>query len=118
MTRREEARRAYDKRRRGALPYRAWYASKAWWRRKHEQLTRVPWCEPCKAEGKSRRATVANHNPPHRGDRVAFFTGPLESCCKPCHDGMVQRAEGEGFRRTIGIDGWPTDPAHIFNRRS
>ena len=111
------SRRAADARRRQAKPWRKWYATKAWKQRRRDQLTRIPWCEPCKAQGRSRPATVANHNPPHRGDRIAFFRGPLESVCKECHDGAIQRAELAGFRATVDDDGWPSDPAHPFNRR-
>ena len=106
-----DAKRAREK------PWRAWYSTRAWKRRRRDQLFCIPWCEPCKAQGRSRRARVANHNPPHRGDRWAFFHGPLESVCKPCHDSAIQRAENEGFRRDVDDDGWPSDPAHPFNRR-
>lgn len=115
--RRQVQRQEADARRRRARPYRAWYASKAWKIRRDGQLRKVPWCEPCKAQGRSRRASIANHNPPHRGDRIAFFHGPLESACKDCHDSAIQRAEHMGFRPDIGEDGWPTDPLHPFNRR-
>lgn len=106
----------YDAQRWRSNPARAWYGTKAWKIRRRAQLQRVPWCEPCKAEGKSRPATIANHNPPHRGDQRAFFHGPLESSCKTCHDGMIQRAETIGYRPGIDADGWPSDPAHPFNR--
>lgn len=112
----DERERERDRKRQQSQPSRRWYASRAWKHRRAVQLRRVPWCEPCKAMGKSRPATVANHNPPHREDRTAFFHGPLESCCSDCHDGMVQQAEGRGFRASIDRDGWPTDPAHPFNR--
>ncbi len=116
MTRREDANAAYDARRWRALPWRAWYSTKAWRLRRKVQLAKVPWCEPCKAMGMSRPATVANHNPPHNGDRRRFFHGPLESTCKPCHDAMIQKAEGLGFRPDLDQDGWPADPSHPFNR--
>lgn len=116
MTDVEERRRLHDARRRAARPWRAWYGTAAWKRRRAKQLHRVPWCEPCKAMGKHRRATVANHNPPHGGDRVAFFHGPLESTCKQCHDQAIQGAEARGFRLDVDAEGWPTDTAHPFNR--
>lgn len=117
MTRREEQRRQADARRRQARPWRRWYSTPAWKRRRAKQLHRVPYCEPCKANGMSRHATVANHNPPHRGDRQAFFHGPLESVCEDCHNGAIQAAEERGFRIDVDDDGWPTDPAHPFNLR-
>lgn len=117
MNRRDESRREADRKRWANKPSRRWYPTKAWKLRRAAQLNRVPWCEPCKRAGRSRPATVANHNPPHKEDRFAFFHGPLESCCQPCHDSAVQRAELEGFRRDVGDDGWPLDSDHPFNRR-
>ena len=111
-----EARRSADHRRARAQPWRRWYATPRWRRRRARQLKAVPWCEPCKALGMSRPATVANHKIPHRGDPHLFWHGELESCCKPCHDAAIQRAEAEGFRRDVDLDGWPVDPNHPFNR--
>ena len=108
-----DARRARDK------PWRKWYAS-ARWRgpagRRTQQLHRVPYCQPCKVMGFARRATVANHVTPHRGDPWLFWYGALESVCKNCHDEAIQRAELEGFRRDVDEDGWPVDDNHPFNR--
>lgn len=118
MTRERAQRADHDQGRYKKQPWRAWYSTKAWRLRRAQQLDRVPWCEPCKVMGKSRKATVANHNPPHLGDRIAFFHGPLESTCKECHDGMVQAAEGRGFRCDVDAEGWPSDKNHIFNRRN
>lgn len=116
MGTRDETRRRADKKRRRSLPWRKWYFTKAWKLRRDAQLARVPWCEPCKRLGKSRKATVANHKVPHRGDRELFFRGALESACKNCHDQAIQREEIEGFARTIDAEGWPSDPNHPFNR--
>lgn len=117
-TREQQANAAYDARRWRDRPSRRWYSSRAWRIRRATQLKRVPWCEPCKAMGKSRPANVANHNPPHREDRRVFFHGPLESVCTDCHNQAIQRAEGEGFRRDLDADGWPSDPSHPFNRKA
>lgn len=116
MNRRDASRRQADAKRRKNLPWRKWYQTPAWRIRRAQQLARVPWCEPCKRMGKSRPATVANHNPPHGGDRQAFFHGPLESACENCHNQAIQAAEGRGFQLGVDDDGWPTDPAHPFNR--
>lgn len=118
MGERAEQNRVHDARRWRAQPWRAWYSTPAWKARRARQLYKVNYCEPCKAQGRSRPATVANHNPPHRGDRHAFFHGPLESVCKPCHDAAIQAAELRGYRLDLDDDGWPSDPAHPFNRRS
>lgn len=116
MTRREEQRKAADRARRDRAPWRSWYGTKAWKLRRSRQLHAEPLCAPCKAAGRSRPAYVANHNPPHRGDRHAFFHGPLESMCKSCHDSAAQREDAQGFNREVGQDGWPRDPRHPFNR--
>lgn len=111
-----EVRRQADRRRNARQPWRAWYNSPRWRKRRAKQLFKVPWCEPCRSLGLSRPAKVANHKIPHRGDPHLFWNGPLESCCKPCHDAAIQRAELEGFRRDVDDEGWPMDPAHPFNK--
>lgn len=116
MIDRIEQRRKADKARREKYPWRKWYFTKAWRLRRQRQLARVAYCEPCLRAGRTRKATIANHKVPHRGDRKLFFEGLLESACKSCHDGAIQREELEGFSREIGDDGWPTDPHHPFNR--
>lgn len=117
MTRRRESRRAADRKRADEQPWRRWYFTNRWKARRLAQLGRVPWCEPCKAAGRSRPATVADHDPPHRGDEHAFFHGPLKSLCDTCHSSAKQREEREGFSRALDPStGWPTDPRHPFNR--
>lgn len=116
-SRHTEQRRADDAKRRKLQPWRRWYFTKRWKERRRLQLERVPWCEPCKRLGKSRIATIANHKIPHRGDEKLFFEGELESACKNCHDQAIQREEIEGASREIDLEGWPTDPRHLFNQR-
>lgn len=79
------------------------------------QLAREPLCAKCLPKGYSTEATVADHNPPHRGDLHAFWHGPLQSLCKLCHDRDKQREEARGFSDSTGADGWPTDPRHPAN---
>lgn len=116
VNRRTDQKRTADRKRRRNKKWRKLYATPAWRIRRSEQLHRVPWCEPCKREGKTRIATTVNHINAHHGDPELFFHGPLESVCKQCHDQMIQRAERRGFRPTIDPDGWPNDPAHPFNK--
>lgn len=116
MNRRAEQRRTADAKRRKKLKYRKLYFTPAWRIRRKAQLDRIPWCEPCKREGRSRKATTVNHLIPHHGDPDLFLHGPLESACENCHNQMIQRAERRGYRPTIDPDGWPTDPAHPFNK--
>lgn len=61
-------------------------------------------------------ATVANHIEPHRGNEVKFWTGALESVCKPHHDADIQGEETRGYSEDIDPNtGLPTDPRHPFN---
>lgn len=84
---------AHDARRRRAQPWRHWYKLPVWQARRAEQLARQPLCERHLARGEVVEATVANHREPHRGDWEKFVNGELESACKPCHDGVIQREE-------------------------
>lgn len=118
MNRRDESRKAADAKRRKLLPWRAWYGTAGWRIRRDKQLNKTPWCEPCRLLGKTRKATACNHKVPHRGDRKLFDIGELESCCANCHSQGIQRDENLGYRRQLGDDGWPTDPAHPFVKAS
>lgn len=115
MTRADDRRR-YDKQRRADKPSRGWYKSKGWAVRRRQCLAEQPYCVYCLP--RPVLATVANHNPPHREDWGAFFRGPIESVCKPHHDGLIQAAEQQGFMPDIGADGWPLDPKHPSRRDS
>lgn len=88
-----DRRRIYDRERRTNSAARAWYNSKAWRSKRLHQLRDQPLCEYCAADGITTEATIANHDPPHRGDETAFFFGPLKSACKACHDGRIQAEE-------------------------
>ena len=60
-------------------------------------------------------ATIADHDPPHKGDWNAFRRGPLQSLCVDCHKGKWAD-DKRGYRCDIGDDGLPIDPNHPFNR--
>jgi hypothetical protein len=49
---------------------------------------------------------------PYKGDWTDFVTGELQSLCEPCHRSAKRQIELRG----VGIDGFPTDPNHPFNR--
>ncbi len=93
-----------------------WYKLPAWQARRAGQLRDEPLCQLCKARGLVVPATVANHKTPHRGNWLLFIEGALQSVCKPCHDGVIQREEKRGH--VIGCDdaGRPSDPLHPWNR--
>lgn len=84
-----------------------WYGTAQWKRRRARQLADEPLCCMCLDEGRATRATVADHDPPHRGDRIAFFNGPLQSLCKRHHDSDKALIESGRIRIVIGADGWP-----------
>lgn len=97
--------RAHDVKRQRAKDWRKWYGLKVWKQRRAEQLTREPFCRLHAEQGRTVAATVANHIVPHRGDWSLFIGGALESLCKPCHDGAVQKAE-----RAQGVRGGGANP--------
>jgi hypothetical protein len=73
-------------------------------------------CKFCLERGIVTAANVVDHVTPHRGDWTAFVTGELQSLCEPCHKSAKRQIELWGYRNDIGIDGFPTDPNHPFNR--
>jgi 5-methylcytosine-specific restriction enzyme A len=66
----------------------------------------------CEARGIITPATICDHVERHRGDRNKFEFGKLQSLCAECHNADKRQLERGGFSRRIGVDGWPTDPAH------
>ncbi|MBV9529900.1 MAG: hypothetical protein JO283_02190 [Bradyrhizobium sp.] len=53
---------------------------------------------------------------PHKGDWNAFVTGKLQSLCEQCHRSGKRMSELHGYRTDVGLDGYPLDPNHPFNR--
>lgn len=94
------------------------YGSKAWAVIRTGQLLEHPLCETCKAIGLTTAATVVDHKEPHRGDPVKFYAGPFQSLCKHCHDSAKQAEEKRGHSGVVGVDGWPVDEKHPFNRET
>ena len=94
---RRERERNRDERRRSEQPWRAWYKLTIWddpeTGLRAQQLERQPICETCRCAP----ATIAHHKRPHQGN-WNLFADPnnLESTCKPCHDGAIQRGERAG----------------------
>lgn len=102
-----------------ARHYRAMYQSGLWKQTRLHHLACHPLCEDCERRGLIVSATVVNHRVPHKGDWGLFSDpGNLQSLCKPCHDGAVQRQERLGLQFDLGTgaDGMPSDPAHPFYR--
>jgi 5-methylcytosine-specific restriction protein A len=90
------------------------YGSQHWRNRAAHQMRTEPLCRYCQQEGKLTPAEVADHITPHHGDSVAFFTGELQSLCKPHHDSSKHRLEARGYDTRIGEDGMPLDPKHPY----
>lgn len=94
-------------------PWRKWYSLALWKNLRLGQLRREPLCATCLLEYEEiRGAEVVHHIDPHRGD-WAKFTDPenLESVCKSCHDGEIQRGERAGWSdRGWYIDGHRIPP--------
>ncbi|NMG39900.1 HNH endonuclease [Chelativorans sp. ZYF759] len=62
------------------------------------------------------RAATVNHRIAHRGDAELFFDlENVESVCKTCHDGLIQREEERGYKVGCDGEGRPVDPAHPWN---
>ena len=92
------------------------YRTQRWLRLRRYQLRIQPLCEKCKEKGLTVEADVVHHVIPHKGNKVLFYTGKLQSLCTHCHDGITQQQERYGFTNDIGDDGWPSDcnhPVHV-----
>ena len=64
-----------------------------------------------------RKAAVAHHKIAHKGDLTLFFDlDNVETACKQCHDGLLQREESRGYVIGSDIGGRPIDPQHPWNR--
>ena len=98
-----------------SLPWRKLYGLQEWKNRRRHQLRTEPLCALCLAEGRCTGATVADHVTPHRGDYREFKFGKLRSLCAPCHDAL-QGFKHKGYSCEIGVDGYPIDSNHPFNR--
>ena len=97
-----------------AQPWRTWYTLQRWRRRAKHQLRLEPLCALCLKQGRLTPATIADHDPPHRGDWNAFRLGPLQSLCRACHQGKWAD-DHHGYSSVIDDDGFPLDPRHPFN---
>lgn len=70
------------------------YHTAAWKRIRARQLAKEPWCAECLVEGSYTPATQADHIEPHRGDRIKFFRGALQSLCDSHHSAKTAREVG------------------------
>ena len=91
---RERERKQRVDRARADKPERKWLRDPRWIKRREEQLAKQPWCK-C-----GKKASHADHDPPHKGDEWLFFTGALKSKCASCHNRDTARYDG-GFGNPI-----------------
>ncbi len=94
---RQQRERGRNRDRRAEQPWRAWYDLDIWRNPitglRAQQLARQPMCEVCRRV----RATIAHHRHPHNGEWEMFIDPEnLQSVCKGCHDGAIQRGERAG----------------------
>jgi 5-methylcytosine-specific restriction endonuclease McrA len=89
----------------------AWDRASRAYRRAH------PLCVRCQAQGKVSASRVVDHVVPHKGDLSLFWNKQnWQALCEHCHNSDKRSIELNGFDRTIGTDGWPTDPMHPANK--
>ncbi|TDX64009.1 hypothetical protein EDE12_106154 [Methylosinus sp. sav-2] len=88
----------YERRRRDAAPWRAWYGLARWRAIRAQQLASEPICRMCLADGVVTAASVCDHVEPHRGDAYKFWNGPFQSLCEFHHNRDKQREEAETRR--------------------
>src|SRR5690606_7126857 len=90
--------------------YANWYADRTWRARRAAQLAKEPLCRYCAERGRITPADVADHIEPHKGDRMKFFRGELQSLCHTCHSSVKQREErgilSRAQRRRLPGDHW------------
>lgn len=91
-------------------PHKKLYDTRRWRRRTARQLAEFPLCAECLRRGYTNEATLSHHLTDHHGDHDLFYYGQLESLCHDCHLETHGRAPK---RRSIGIDGWPTQELRI-----
>jgi|SRR4029450_2003962 hypothetical protein len=91
------------------------YHCKRWKLRRLHQLKCNPLCAACMQDGIVRAATIAHHTIDHRGDYNLFFSSPLISLCKKCHDNIREGSQALSYQRGCDVHGKPyrTIPIYI-----
>ena len=95
--------------------YANWYSDRRWRAKRAAQLQKEPLCRYCQKLGRITVADVADHIEPHRGDRLKFWQGELQSLCHTCHSSVKQREDRGLAPKGSDEDGWPT--VHRMERR-
>ena len=80
-------------------PYRRWYKTARWQSLRWDVLTGDNFtCRMCRKIEPNTARLVCDHVEPHRGDPEKFWSGPFQTLCKDCHDGIKSSMD----RRTRG----------------
>jgi len=92
-----------------AKDYKSWYQT-PWWRSaRREWLKLHKICVMCRRNGTIKKATVVDHQIPHRGNPFLFFNWHnLQSLCYHHHNSIKQASEARGAGARI--DGSPVIP--------
>src|SRR5262245_35354089 len=95
------------------------YLTKRWKQYRKQQLQTHPLCAACLADNVVKAACVVHHVQDHHGDYNLFFSSPLESLCKQCHDNIKHGSHVLGYQRGCDINGKPyrTNPIFIDNNK-
>ena len=77
------------------VPWRAWYKTKQWQQLRWKVLVAALFtCARCGLVTAEKRALVADHKVPHRGDAALFWDeANLQCLCAECHAGAKQAEE-------------------------
>ena len=90
------------------------YYTKRWKQYRTQQLQNHPLCEACLADNHVKAARIVHHVEDHQGDERIFFSSPLMSLCKRCHDDMKLKARVVGYQRGCDVNGKPYKTNAIF----
>src|SRR5687767_11146808 len=86
------------------------------WERAPKEFLAEPqnrWC----ACGCGRLANMVDHIVRHGGDRKLMWSrSNWQPYRTDCHSRTKQQIETRGYHDSVDEDGYPTDPAHPFNR--
>lgn len=84
-------------------PGRGWYNTARWRKLREMQLAEHPLCEECERKGNVMPANECDHITPHNWNEDAFWDGPFQSLCKPCHSQKTKREQlmGKGQKRFV-----------------
>jgi 5-methylcytosine-specific restriction endonuclease McrA len=63
-------------------------------------------------------AMAVDHITAHKGDQRLFWDqNNWQPLCGPHHNATKQSEERKGFSNEVGLDGWPIDTRHPFNKK-